>query len=71
MNVYESGVLISKAAHKNELMLFIEFHSFLQSLFLYLKAFLAYSLFAFIICSAHGFKAKPTLKVSLNSVSAN
>ena len=58
MDIYENDVLIRKAISKNELMLFIWFHGRQNALVLYLKAFIAWSLCAFIICFAHGFMAR-------------
>lgn len=58
MNIYKNGVLISEAVHKNELILFIEFHGWLQALALYLKSFMACLLCALIIFSAHSFIAR-------------
>ena len=64
MNIYKSGVLIGKAAYKNELIIFIEFHGWLQALLLYLIAFLACSLCTLIICFTHAFVARK-LKINL------
>ncbi len=58
MDIYENDVLIRKAVSKNELVLFIDFHGWLNALVLYLKAFIACTLCTFIICFAHGFMAK-------------
>ena len=37
MDIYENDVLIRKAVSKNELVLFIDFHGWLNALVLYLK----------------------------------
>ena len=58
MDIYENDVLVRKAVSKNELMLFIEFHGWLNALALYLKAFIACSLCVLIICFAHSFMTR-------------
>ncbi len=58
MNLYQNGVLISEAAPKNELILFIEFYGLVGALVLYLKSFLVCALCVFVICSTHSLIAK-------------
>lgn len=58
MDIYENDVLIRKAASKNELMLFIGFHGWLNALVLYVKSFIACSACVLIICFSHGFMAR-------------
>lgn len=53
MNLYHSGVLIKEATQASEVELFIEFHGWQQSLFIYLKSFFACFLVAFAICTAN------------------
>lgn len=57
MDIYENNILIKKAESKNELMILIGFHGWLNALVLYLKSFIVCSLCVFIICFSHGFIA--------------
>lgn len=58
MDIYENDVLVRNTISKSEVILFIEHHGWPNAFVLYLKAFIACSLCAFIICFAHSFMAK-------------
>lgn len=58
MDIYKNDVLIRKAAYKSELMLFVDYHCWLNASVLYLKSFIACSLCTFTICYSHSFIAR-------------